>query len=80
MPKPKPKLKQIQIKDDIKNPSNLKLKQTIIEENIRKINTFALMKLESLHCEKFHFISTKKLNYLNPKETNLKYIYIEKNI
>ena len=38
MPKPMPKLKQIQIKDDIKNPSNLKLKQTIIEENIRKRN------------------------------------------
>ena len=38
MPKPKPKLKQIQIKDDIKNPSNLKLKQTIMEGNIRKRN------------------------------------------
>ena len=38
MPKPKPKLKQIQLKDNIKNPSNLKLKQTIIEENIRKRN------------------------------------------
>ena len=38
MPKPKPKLKQIHIKDNIKNPSNLKLKQTIIEENIRKRN------------------------------------------
>ena len=78
MPKPMPKLKQIQIKDDIKNPSNLKLKQTlrILE---KEINTFALMKLESLHCEKFHFISAKKLNDLNPKETNLKKI-INKNI
>ena len=28
MPKPKPKLKQIQIKNDIKNPYNPKLKQT----------------------------------------------------
>ena len=36
MPKPKPKLKQILIKDDIKNPSNLKLKQTIIEEIITR--------------------------------------------
>ena len=38
MPKPKPKLKQILIKEDIKNPSDLKLKQTIIDENIRKRN------------------------------------------
>ena len=62
------------MKHDIKNPSNLKLKQTIIEENIRKINTFALMRLDSLHCEKFHFISAKKLNDLNPKEANKKKI------
>ena len=38
MPKPKPKLKQILIKEVIKNPSDLKLKQTIIDENIRKRN------------------------------------------
>ena len=40
MPKSKTKLKKkkILIKDDIKNPSNLKLKQTTVEENIRKRN------------------------------------------
>ena len=32
------------------------------------------MKLDSLHCEKFHFISAKKLNDLNPKEANKKKI------
>ena len=36
----------------------------------KEINIFALMKLDSLHCEKFNFIFAKKLNDLNPKEEN----------
>ena len=33
----------------------------------KEINTFALMKFNSLHCEKFYFTSAEKLNDLIKK-------------